>query len=100
MKKFWDMPEYKFNGFNPNGDNTGGGEPDDEVEGDEEEHEHIYLNIVHSENITAYEELVHQVITLEFGDRGISLDLSVEEAEELGHVVAEIMRYLERKRAV
>jgi hypothetical protein len=95
------MPEYKFNGFNPNGDSTGGGEPDDEVEGEnEEEHEHIYLNIVHSENITAYEELVHQVITLEFGDRGISLDLSVEEAEELGQVAAEIMRYLERKRTV
>lgn len=108
MKRFWDMPEYKFNGgyFGGVGGNGGNGndnnssdENEDEND-DENEHEHVYVNIVHSENISAFEELTHQVLTLEFQDRGLSLDFSLEEAEELGHVLAEIMRYIEKKRAL
>jgi hypothetical protein len=63
------------------------------------DHEHTFVNIVETANLAAYEELVHQVVTLEFHDRGLTLDLSLAEAEELGQVLAEIMAYLGRKRA-
>src|SRR5262245_30898300 len=92
---------FNFNS-NGNGKNGGGdGGSDSFYEGfeDEEEgHEHEYANIAQTPNLSAYEELVHQVITLEFHDRGLTLDFSYEEAEELGQVLADIISYLSRKR--
>lgn len=87
------------NGFNFNGRRDGTGPGDDSFEEDED-HEHVYVNIVQTPNVSAYEEQVHQVISLEFHDRGLSLDFNLEEAEELGEVLAEVMRYLKRKGAI
>jgi hypothetical protein len=92
---------FSSNGNGKNNGNGGGNdnysfEPDDDA--GEEEHEHEYANIAQTPNLSAYEELVHQVITLEFHDRGLSLDFSYEEAEELGQVLADIVSYLSRKR--
>lgn len=99
---------FKFNGNgsgkgNGNGSGDGGSdsffEPEDEFDDDEDDgHEHEYANIAQTPNLSAYEELVHQVITLEFHDRGLTLDFSYEEAEELGKVLADIMSYVSRKR--
>jgi hypothetical protein len=91
------------NGYNHNDNHNGhgnGGEPPSFGHSFEEDadHEHAYVNIVETTNLAAYEELVHQVVTLEFHDRGLTLDLSIAEAEELGNVLAEIMAYLSRKR--
>ncbi len=91
------------NGKKGNGNGGTGDEevlgPGEEFEDDEEDgHEHEYSNIAQSPNLSAYEELVHQVITLEFHDRGMTLDFSYEEANELGQVLAAIMNYLSRKR--
>lgn len=92
---------FSFNG-NGNGHNSDGhGEdiPEENYifEEDDEDHEHEYTNIAQSRNVSAYEEAVHQVISLEFHDRGLTLDFSAEEARELGKVLAEVVRYLESK---
>lgn len=100
---------FKFGGNgngNGNGKDNGSGdggsdsffEPEDEFDDDDDGHEHEYTNIAQTPNLSAYEELVHQVITLEFHDRGLTLDFSYEEAEELGKVVTDIVNYLIRKR--
>ena len=92
---------FSFNG-NGNGHNSDGhGEdiPEENYvfEEEDEDHEHEYINIAQSRNVSAYEESVHQVISLEFHDRGLTLDFSAEEARELGKVLAEVVRYLESK---
>jgi hypothetical protein len=98
--------ENNSNGFSFNGNGNGhnnDGKPeeipgDDYIfEEDDEDHEHEYINIAQSRNVSAYEEGVHQVISLEFHDRGLTLDFSAEEARELGLVLAEVVRYLESK---
>lgn len=66
---------------------------DDDFEEDEE-HEHVYTSITQTRNLSAYAEALHQVITLEFQDRGLSLDFSYAEAQELAQVMAEIAAFL------
>ncbi len=90
-----------FFNFNGNGRDKENGDgfslgPGDGIEG-EDDHEHEFANIAQTPNISAFEEVVHQVITLEFHDRGLTLDFSYEEAEELTQVVAEIKTYLQGK---
>jgi hypothetical protein len=92
---------FSFNG-NGNGHNDGKHEdiPEDEyIYEEDDDHEHEYINIALSRNVAAYEETVHQVVSLEFHDRGLTLDFSTEEAVELGRVLAEVVRYLESKQA-
>jgi hypothetical protein len=97
--------ENNSNGFNFNTNGNGRHDGEHEeipeesytFEDDDEDHEHEYLNIAQSRNVSAYEEAVHQVISLEFHDRGLTLDFSAEEARELGLVLAEVVRYLESK---
>ena len=91
------------NGYSFNGNGSNDGKSDDIPREDylfeeDEDHEHEYVNIAQSRNVSAYEELVHQVVTLEFHDRGLTLDFSPEEARELGRVLGEVVRYLESKR--
>lgn len=85
--------------FNSNG--NGNHNSDKPLEGgddfeEDEEHEHFYTSITQTNNLSAFAEAVHQVITLEFHDRGLSLDLSYVEAQELAQVVAEIAAFLSR----
>ncbi|HEX2911451.1 MAG TPA: hypothetical protein VH186_11620 [Chloroflexia bacterium] len=92
------------NGFSFNG-NGNGHDHENEPIGrgnfeEDEDHEHTYVSIAETHNVSAYEEQVHQVITLEFHDRGLTLDFSLDEAEELGHVLSEVMNYISRKRTV
>lgn len=79
-----------------NGRFGGPGGPGDEP-AEDEDHEHEYRPIIDTENLSAYDEIVHSVITLEFSDRGLALDLSYEEAEELGETLAAIVEYVRRK---
>lgn len=85
--------------FDSNGNGHGSKPPEDDNEFFEEDddHDHNYLNIVQTRNLSAYEELTHEVITLEFHDRGLTLDFSSEEVQELGRVLNEVMLYLKRK---
>ena len=89
------------NGFGFNGNGNGHNHDSFPGAGDsfeeDEDHEHSFVNIVQTPNVSAYEELVHQVVTLEFHDRGLTMDFSLEEAEELGRVLAEVTRYLKSK---
>lgn len=89
---------FNSNGSGKGGGGNGGSDSFYEDFEEDEGHEHEYANIAQTPNLSAYEELVHQVITLEFHDRGLTLDFSYEEAEELGQVLADIMSYLSRKR--
>lgn len=77
-------------------------EADDELEEDEdeEEHEHLYISIAQTKELTAYEEAVHKMVSLEFHERGLTLDLTYEEATELGQVMAQIVAYLNGKQAI
>ncbi len=69
-----------------------------EAEDDEEhEHEHTFINIAQTPTLSAYEEEIHGVITLEFRDRGLTMDFSLEEAQELGQVLAAVMTHLKGK---
>ncbi len=94
---------FSFNGEgngNGNGRNNGFPGPGDRFEEDDDDHEHTYINIAQTPNLSAYEEQAHEVVTLEFHDRGLTLDFSSEEAEELGRVLAEVVNYLKRKRTI
>jgi hypothetical protein len=93
---------FGFNGKRNSNGNGNSNEPPAHAGGFQEEsddHEHHYVGIMQTANIEAYEELVHQIITLEFHDRGLTLDFSAEEAEELGQILVEVMAYFTRKRA-
>lgn len=90
--------------INQNGNHNGGtnNPQSDRYEADEnfepeEGHEHKYSRIIQTRNLSAYAEAVHEVVTLEFHDRGLSLDLSFEEAQELGKVLEAITSYLRRQ---
>jgi hypothetical protein len=100
--------ENNGNGFSFNGNGNGHGHNNDGHDGEipdenyvyeeeDEDHEHEYINIAQSHSVSAYEETVHQVISLEFHDRGLTLDFSADEARELGRVLAEVVKYLESK---
>ncbi|MBI3979418.1 MAG: hypothetical protein HY331_14645 [Chloroflexi bacterium] len=56
----------------------------------EHDHEHAFVEIARTENIVAYEETVHQVITLRLHDRGLALELTHAEARELADALAQI----------
>lgn len=91
----------KFDGFKFSGGGAADGGSDgfseDNEEFEEEDHEHVYSEIANTPNLMAYEEMVHQVISIEFQDRGITLNFDYEELEELGLLVTEVIQYLQRK---
>ena len=80
--------------YDVNHNGTNNHKPDEDTELDEEEHEHEYNSIIQTPNLAAYAEGIHEVVTLEFHDRGLSLDLSYAEAQELGRVIAEVVTYI------
>jgi|GEM_PF-1952378 len=92
----------RFDGFKFSGsgaaDGGSDGFADDNEESEEEDHEHVYSEIANTPNLMAYEEMVHQVVSIEFQDRGITLNFDYEELEELGLLVTEVIQYLQRKR--
>ncbi len=55
---------------------------------EEHAHDHDFIDIAESETIFAYAEAIHQVVTIQFNQKGVALSLSYEEALEL----VEIMR--------
>jgi len=81
--------------LNHNGNHNSDDNLEEFVEEDDG-HEHIYNNIVQTHNLSAYAEAIHEVVTLEFHDRGLSLDLSYAEAQELGKVLVEVVDFLKR----
>ena len=57
-------------------------------EPEEHAHDHDFIDIAESETVFAYAEAIHQVVTIQFNQKGVALSLTYEEALEL----AEIMR--------
>ncbi len=60
----------------------------------EHEHEHAYQEIEGTENISAYEETTHHLITLQFHERGLTLTLNYEEALELADAMQKIVGHI------
>ena len=57
-------------------------------------HEHHYQEIEGTENISAYEETTHRLITVQFHERGLSLTLNYEEAMELADAMQKIVGHI------
>ena len=51
-----------------------------------------------TENISAYEETTHHVITLQFHERGMALSMSYEEALELADAMQKVVVHIGRGR--
>jgi len=66
--------------------------------GEEHDHEHNYHEIEGTENISAYEETTHHVITLQFHERGMALSMSYEEALELADAMQKVVVHSGRGR--
>ncbi|HZS00405.1 MAG TPA: hypothetical protein VFE37_16945 [Chloroflexota bacterium] len=62
--------------------------------GHEHDHEHYYSEIEGTENISAYEETTHHIITLQFHERGVALSLSYEEALELADAMQKVVGHI------
>ncbi len=60
---------------------------------EEHTHEHEYIDIAESETVFAYAEAIHEVVTLQFNQRGIALNLSYEEALELVEVMQAVKEH-------
>ena len=66
--------------------------------GEEHDHEHNYQEIDGTENISAYEETTHHVITLQFHERGMALSMTYEEALELADAMQKVVVHIGRGR--
>jgi hypothetical protein len=64
----------------------------------EHDHEHAFEEIAATENITAFEETTHHLITLEFHDRGLSLTLDYAQAYELLDAMQKVLAHIGRGR--
>ena len=62
------------------------------------EHDHAFQEIEGTENISAYEETTHHVITLQFQERGLALSMNYEEALELADAMQKIVVHIGRGR--
>lgn len=61
---------------------------------EEHAHEHAFVDIVESDTITAFEQSPHGVITLQWFRRGVSLDLTYDDAVELGMVMEKVVEHV------
>jgi len=66
--------------------------------GQEHDHEHYYSEIEGTENISAYEETTHHIITLQFHERGVALSMNFEEALELADAMQKVVAHIGRGR--
>jgi hypothetical protein len=57
-------------------------------------HEHFYSEIEGTENISAFEETTHHMITLQFHERGLALSMSYEEALELADAMQKVVGHI------
>ncbi len=64
---------------------------------EEHTHEHEFIDIAESETIFAYAEAIHEVVTLQFNQRGIALNLSYEEALELAEVMLAVKEHCDSR---
>ncbi len=62
--------------------------------GQEHDHEHFYSEIEGTENISAYEETTHHIITLQFHERGVALSMNYEEALELADAMQKVVAHI------
>ena len=61
---------------------------------EEHAHEHEFVEIFDAETITALEQVPHGIITLQLHQRGLSLDLTYEEAAALGTVMERVVEHV------
>ena len=64
---------------------------------EEHAHDHEVVDIVESDTIFAYAETIHEVVTLQFNQRGIALNLSYEEALELTEVMRAVKEHCDSR---
>lgn len=64
---------------------------------EEHAHEHEFVEIIVAETITAFEQAPHGIITLQLRQRGLSLDMTYEEASASGTVMERVVEYVNAK---
>ena len=64
---------------------------------EEHAHDHEFIDIVECETISAFAEAFHELITLQFNERGIALSLSYEEALELTEVMLAVKEHCDSR---
>ena len=69
-----------------------------DTEDDNHAHAHEFVEIIDSETITAFEHSPHGIVTLQLHQRGLSLDLTHEEAVALGMVMERVVEHVKAKR--
>ena len=60
-------------------------------------HEHEYIDIAESETVLAYAEAIHEVVTLQFNQKGVALMFRYEEALEIAEVMRAVKEHCERQ---
>ena len=61
---------------------------------DEPGHEHHYVEIEGTENISVYEEQMHHQLTLQLHQRGLALTMNYEEALELADAMQRVLAHI------
>ncbi len=64
---------------------------------EEHAHEHEFIDIAESETVFAYAEAIHQVVTIQFNQKGVALSLSYEEAGELAEVMRAVKEHCDSR---
>ena len=67
------------------------------TENDNHAHEHEFVEIVDDETITAFEQSPHGIVTLQLHQRGLSMDLTYDEAVALGTVMERVVKHVKTK---
>lgn len=70
------------------------------VEGDmaeEHDHEHSFVEVVDSDVVFVYDQVPHQVLTVRFNDRGVSIELTYDEALALSEAMEQVARYVQEQ---
>ena len=60
---------------------------------DEHAHEHQIIEIADSDNVTAFEQAPDGIVVLQLHERGFMMELSFDEALELGVVMARVVEH-------
>lgn len=60
-------------------------------------HRNELVKIFDAATVTAFEQIPHDVITVRLHQRGLSLDLTYGEAEELATVMEKVVKYVNKK---
>lgn len=62
---------------------------------EEHDHEHSFVEVADTEVAFIYDQVPHQVLTLRLNDRGVSIELSYDEAIALSEALDQVVQYIQ-----